>query len=45
MSYVALLQIIKELYPLFPKVGIRTLKLPKDGVCFKFDPINSFPGE
>lgn len=37
------MMIAKDLYHFFPKVGITTLKLPKDGVCFKFDPINSFP--
>ena len=38
------LQIAKDLYHFFPKVGIATLKLPGDGLCFKFDPIHSFPG-
>ncbi|CAI8044553.1 Pyridoxal-dependent decarboxylase domain-containing protein 1 [Geodia barretti] len=37
------MMIAKELYHFFPKVGITTLKLPGDGLCFKFDPIHSFP--
>ena len=42
---IACMQIAKELYHFFPKVGITTLKLPGDGLSFKFDPIHSFPGQ
>ena len=38
------IQIAKDLVQYLPKVGVSTLKLPRSGVCFKFDPINSFPG-
>ena len=38
-------QIARDLQAYFPKVGISPLKLPNEGVSFRFDPINSFPGE
>eukprot|EP00731_Ephydatia_muelleri_P037609 Em0519g4a len=40
---VANMLIAKELFQLFPKVGVNSLKLSLHGVSFKFDPINSFP--
>lgn len=35
--------IARDLQAYFPKVGVSPLKLPAQGVGFRFDPINSFP--
>ena len=41
-----MLQISRDLQQHLPKVGVATYDMgSKDGVAFRFDPINGFPGE
>ena len=39
------MQIARDLQCYFAKVGVTPLKLEHCGICFKFDPVNSFPGQ
>ena len=41
-----MLQISRDLQQHLPKVGVATYDMgSKDGVAFRFDPINGFPGK